>query len=112
MASQNEGVEGLAVDWASKNLYYIDSRKGTLNVMSTANPEYRRTLLSDLKRPRAIVVHPNKGLIFFSEWDRPANISRANMDGKNVQVFRNVLLGWPNGLSMDYDEDRSDIFLS
>ena len=30
LASQNEGVEGLAVDWASKNLYYIDSRKGTL----------------------------------------------------------------------------------
>ena len=39
------------------------------------------------------MVHPNKGLIFFSEWDRPANISRANMDGTNVQVFRNVLLG-------------------
>ena len=30
LASQNEGVEGLAVDWASKNLYYIDSRKGNL----------------------------------------------------------------------------------
>ena len=106
LASQNEGVEGLAVDWASKNLYYIDSRKGTLNVLSTRNPQYRRTLLSDLKRPRAIVVHPNKGYIFFSEWDRPANISRANSDGTNVQVFRNVLLGWPNGLSMDYEEDR------
>ena len=26
LASQNEGVEGLAIDWASKNLYYIDSR--------------------------------------------------------------------------------------
>ena len=106
LASQNEGVEGLAVDWASKNLYYIDSRKGTLNVMSTVQPDYRRILLSNLKRPRAIVVHPNKGLIFFSEWDRPANISRANMDGKNVQVFRDVLLGWPNGLSMDYEKDR------
>ena len=66
---------------------------GTLNVLSTRNPDNRRTLLKDLKRPRAIVVHPNKGLIFFSEWDRPANISRANMDGTNVQVFRNVLLG-------------------
>jgi hypothetical protein len=22
------------------------------------------------------------------------------------QVFRNVLLGWPNGLSMDYQQDR------
>ena len=30
LASQNEGVEGLAVDWASKNLYYIDSRKGKI----------------------------------------------------------------------------------
>ena len=87
LASQNEGVEGLAVDWASKNLYYIDSRKGTLNVLSTRNPQYRRTLLSDLKRPRAIVVHPNKGYIFFSEWDRPANISRANSDGTNQMAI-------------------------
>lgn len=86
LASQNEGVEGLAIDWASQNLYYIDSRKGTLNVLSTRNVAYKRTLLKDLKRPRAIVVHPNKGYIFFSEWDRPANISRANSDGTDVQV--------------------------
>ena len=65
-----------------------------------------RTLLKNLKRPRAIVVHPNRGYMFYSEWDRPANISRANMDGTEVKVFRNVLLGWPNGLSMDYEEDR------
>jgi low density lipoprotein-related protein 2 len=68
LASQNEGVEGLAIDWASQNLYYIDSRKGTLNVLSTRNVAYRRTLLKDLKRPHAIVVHPNKGYIFFLEW--------------------------------------------
>ncbi|XP_028170493.1 low-density lipoprotein receptor-related protein 2-like [Ostrinia furnacalis] len=106
LASQNEGVEGLAVDWASKNLYYIDSRKGTLNVLSTRNVAYKRTLLKDLKRPRAIVVHPNKGYIFFSEWDRPANISRANTDGTGLLVFENVTLGWPNGLSIDFEEDR------
>ena len=67
LASQNEGVEGLALDWASKNLYYIDSRKGTLNVLSTRNSTDRRTLLRNLKRPRAIVVHPNKGYVFYSE---------------------------------------------
>nr|XP_049706722.1 low-density lipoprotein receptor-related protein 2 isoform X3 [Helicoverpa armigera] len=106
LASQNEGVEGLAADWASKNLYYIDSRKGTLNVLSTRHVTYRRTLLKDLKRPRAIVVHPNKGFIFFSEWDRPANISRAYTDGTNLLVFENVTLGWPNGLSIDFDADR------
>ncbi|XP_039499245.1 low-density lipoprotein receptor-related protein 2 isoform X1 [Drosophila santomea] len=106
LASQNEGVEGLAVDWASKNLYYIDSRKGTLNVLSTRNVTHRRTLLKNLKRPRAIVVHPNRGFIFFSEWDRPANITRANTDGSGLLVFKNVTLGWPNGLSIDFKEDR------
>uniref|UniRef100_A0A8W7PDA9 LRP2 n=1 Tax=Anopheles coluzzii TaxID=1518534 RepID=A0A8W7PDA9_ANOCL len=96
----------LAVDWVSKNLYYIDSRKGTLNVLSTRNTSYRRTLLKNLKRPRAIVVHPNRGYIYFSEWDRPANISRANADGSGLIVFRNLTLGWPNGLSIDFREDR------
>ncbi|XP_070148921.1 low-density lipoprotein receptor-related protein 2 [Polyergus mexicanus] len=106
LASQNEGVEGLAVDWAAKNLYYIDSRKGTLNVLSTRNVTYRRTLLKNLKRPRAIVIHPNHGYIFFSEWDRPANISRAHADGSNLIVFRNLTLGWPNGLAIDFNKDR------
>ncbi|KAL7294867.1 hypothetical protein TKK_0011791 [Trichogramma kaykai] len=106
LASQNEGVEGLAVDWAAKNLYYIDSRKGTLNVLSTRNVTYRRTLLKNLKRPRAIVIHPNHGYIFFSEWDRPANISRAHADGSNLVVFKNLTLGWPNGLAIDFTKDR------
>ena len=44
--------------------------------------------------------------IFFSEWDRPANISRAFTDGTNLMVFRNVTLGWPNGLSVDFETDR------
>ncbi|XP_013773508.1 low-density lipoprotein receptor-related protein 2-like isoform X2 [Limulus polyphemus] len=106
LASQNEGVEGLALDWVSNNLYYIDSRKGTLNVISVNNFQNRRTLISNLKRPRAIVVHPNRGYLFYSEWDRPANISRAFLDGTNSMVFRGVLLGWPNGLSIDYLKDR------
>ncbi|KAK2724586.1 hypothetical protein QYM36_001171, partial [Artemia franciscana] len=106
LASQNEGVEGLAYDFAGKNLYYIDSRKGTLNVLSTRNSTYRRTLLKNLKRPRALVVHPNRGYIFYSEWDRPANISRAYLDGTNITVFKNLLLGWPNGLAIDYTADR------
>lgn len=82
-----------ALDFVTNNLYYIDSRKGTLNVLNVNNRNYRRTLLKNLKRPRAIVVHPNKGYIFYSEWERPANISRSTMDGENVIVFKNILLG-------------------
>lgn len=106
LASQNEGVEGLALDWASQNLYYIDSRKGTLNVINVANTTQRRVLLTNLKRPRAIVLHPNRGFLFYSEWDRPANISRAYLDGTNVAIFKGLLLGWPNGLSIDFQADR------
>jgi len=106
LASQNEGVEGLALDWASQNLYYIDSRKGTLNVINVSNTTQRRVLLTNLKRPRAIVLHPNRGLLFYSEWDRPANISRAYLDGTNVTIFKGLLLGWPNGLSIDFQADR------
>lgn len=106
LASQNEGVEGLALDWASQNLYYIDSRKGTLNVINVANTTQRRTLLSNLKRPRAIAIHPNLGYLFYSEWDRPANISRAYLDGTNVVVLKGLVLGWPNGLSIDFLADR------
>lgn len=53
-----------------------------------------------------ILVKPFFRYVFYSEWDRPANISRSYLDGTNVMVFRNVLLGWPNGLSIDYATDR------
>lgn len=52
------------------------------------------------------MIHPNRGYIFFSEWDRPANISRAHADGSNLVVFRNLTLGWPNGLAIDFSKDR------
>lgn len=63
LASQNEGVEGLALDWVSKNLYYLDSRKGTLHVLRTEQPDYRKVLMTGLRRPRGIVVHPNRGFV-------------------------------------------------
>ncbi|CAG0879500.1 unnamed protein product [Darwinula stevensoni] len=106
LASQNEGVEGLALDWVSQNLYYIDSRQGTLNVLSARNSTWRKVLRRELKRPRAIVVHPNRGYLFYSEWERPANISRVSLDASNVLVFQKLVLGWPNGLAIDYSQDR------
>ncbi|XP_065212524.1 low-density lipoprotein receptor-related protein 2-like [Planococcus citri] len=107
LASQNEGTtENLAVDWMAKNLYYFNTVKGTLNVLSTRNFTNRKVLLKNLKRPRGIVVHPNRGLIFISEWDKSANISRMHTDGTNLMVFRNLTLGWPNGLAIDFAVDR------
>jgi low density lipoprotein-related protein 2 len=44
--------------------------------------------------------------LFYSEWERPANISRVNLDASGVVVFQKLILGWPNGLAIDYEEDR------
>ena len=44
--------------------------------------------------------------LFYSEWERPANISRVNLDASNVLVFQKLVLGWPNGLAIDYSQDR------
>lgn len=104
-----KGIEGIAVDWVAKNLYFIDTGKRTLNVLSTRHPRYRRTLIRNLKEPRGIVVHPNKGYIFYSDWDessRNAHINRADLDGSNQIILPVVPYGEPYGLAIDYETDR------
>ena len=49
---------------------------------------------------------PQQGFIFFSEWQRPANISRVNYNGTGLKRVRKQQLGWPNGVSIDYQADR------
>ncbi|CAK1544810.1 unnamed protein product [Leptosia nina] len=99
-------LEHLALDWISKNLYFVQSRRGTIDVLNVKNVTHTKTLLRDLNKPRAVAVHPNRGYIFFSEWGRQPGISRAKTNGKDVLKFENVTVGWPNGLAVDYEEDR------
>lgn len=54
-------VDGLAVDWEARNLYWTDARYKSVSV-ATLEGKFRRTLFEDdLGRPRAIVVHPKIG---------------------------------------------------
>ena len=59
-------VEGLAFDWVSKNLYFVDGERKTLEVIRTDISNFgrmRRTLLNSasLDNPRGIAVHPYRG---------------------------------------------------
>ncbi|XP_062842266.1 low-density lipoprotein receptor-related protein 1 isoform X2 [Trichomycterus rosablanca] len=104
-------VEGVAVDWMANNLYWTDD--GPKKSISVARLEKaaqtKKTLIEGkMTHPRAIVVDPKNGWMYWTDWEedpkesKRGKIERAWMDGTN----RNVLLSsktvlWPNGLSLD-----------
>ncbi|XP_067405392.1 low-density lipoprotein receptor-related protein 2 isoform X6 [Emydura macquarii macquarii] len=100
-ANRVEGVEDLAFDWISKNLYWTDLRYRSVSVMRLTDKS-RRTIVQNLNNPRSIVVHPVIGYIFWTDWFRPAKIMRAWCDGSHALPIVNTTLGWPNGLAIDW----------
>uniref|UniRef100_A0A8C7TIE2 EGF-like domain-containing protein n=1 Tax=Oncorhynchus mykiss TaxID=8022 RepID=A0A8C7TIE2_ONCMY len=104
-------VEGIAVDWMADNLYWTDDGpKKTISVARLEKASQTRKTLIDGKmtHPRAIVVDPLHGWMYWTDWEedpkesKRGKIERAWMDGSNRNVFltsKTVL--WPNGLSLD-----------
>ncbi|XP_066473947.1 prolow-density lipoprotein receptor-related protein 1 [Tiliqua scincoides] len=104
-------VEGIAVDWMGNNLYWTDD--GPKKTISVARLEKaaqtRKTLIEGkMTHPRAIVVDPLNGWMYWTDWEedpkdsKRGKIEKAWMDGSNRNVFvtsKTVL--WPNGLSLD-----------
>ena len=43
--------------------------------------------------------------MYYTDWGRNPRIERASMAGRNPQQLINTDLGWPNGLTIDFDED-------
>lgn len=59
IGSDIDGPEGIAFDWVHGNLYWTDSIRKTVSVV-TADGSRRKTLFhQDLSKPRAIVVDPH-----------------------------------------------------
>lgn len=46
------------------------------------------------------------GLMFWSDWGEEAMIERANMDGTSRVIIASKKLIWPNGLAIDYDQQK------
>lgn len=45
--------------------------------------------------------------LFWTDWGNIAKIERSHLDGSERKVLINTDLGWPNGLTLDYDTRRS-----
>uniref|UniRef100_A0A3P9KCX4 EGF-like domain-containing protein n=1 Tax=Oryzias latipes TaxID=8090 RepID=A0A3P9KCX4_ORYLA len=98
--------DGLAVDWVGGNLYWCDKGRDTIEV-SKLNGAFRTVLVnSGLKEPRAVAVDVRYGYLYWSDWGDNPHIGRIGMDGTNRSVIVKDKITWPNGLTLDFINDR------
>ncbi|KAJ8003649.1 hypothetical protein DPEC_G00150520 [Dallia pectoralis] len=99
-------VEGIAVDWVAGNIYWTDHGFNLIEVARLSGL-YRSVVIAEgLDRPKAIAVHPVKGFLFWTEWGQTPCICRARLDGSDQIVLVNTAVVWPNGISIDYEENK------
>ncbi|XGW22347.1 hypothetical protein V3C99_004959 [Haemonchus contortus] len=99
-----DGLEGIAVDWIGRNLYSL--RKADV-IVQTLTGKYRRALYKGVMRlPRAIAVHPARGLMFVTDWSSTAFIAAATMDGSSFKKIITERITWPNAVTVDIYADK------
>ncbi|XP_077986933.1 low-density lipoprotein receptor-related protein 2-like [Glandiceps talaboti] len=99
-------IDDISIDWIANNLYWTDS--GTVKIeVARLDGSARKTLISeDIEKPRALVLYPSKGIMFFSDWGNHPKIEKLSMDGSDRHILIDSQLGWPNGMCLDYQQDR------
>jgi hypothetical protein len=61
LRDQLELIEGLAYDWMSDQLFWVDADRKVIEA-AKADGSHRRALITEgLEKPRSIVVHPKRG---------------------------------------------------
>ncbi|CAI2303826.1 unnamed protein product [Caenorhabditis sp. 36 PRJEB53466] len=103
-----KGIDGIAVDWLGRNIYYTDRNHDAIAV-SDMKGRFNKILLkgSPLNDPRAIVLDPLHALLFWTDWGTSAHVGRMNMDGSDVQVIlQDRTIRWPNALAVDAPAQR------
>ncbi|XP_024920208.1 low density lipoprotein receptor a [Cynoglossus semilaevis] len=106
ISSDIDGPEGLAYDWIHQNLYWTDSIRSTISVV-TSDGRRRKTLFQQgLSKPRAIVVDPQHNFIFWTDWGTPAKIEKSGLNGGDRAALVTDNIEWPNGITLDLLNQR------
>jgi nidogen (entactin) len=53
--------EGISIDWVSRNIYWTDSTKDTLEVANLDSKRRKVIVSNGLVNPRGVAVHPARG---------------------------------------------------
>lgn len=107
MLTSHLNPEGLAYDWVHKKIYWTDSANSTIYAMNMDGSMIVPILHVD--RPRAIVLHPCNGTLFYTDWGlfgTSGKIYRATMAGTGKVVVVGKDLTQPSGLALDIPEGR------
>ncbi|KAG9261064.1 low-density lipoprotein receptor-related protein 1B-like [Astyanax mexicanus] len=103
MSADVLNVRGLAVDWLSRNLYWMssDSEETQINV-ARLDSSLKSTLVHGIDKPRSLVLHPAKGKMF---WTDGNTINVASMDGSNSKILHQNQKE-PVGLCIDHSSSK------
>ncbi|CAD5213607.1 unnamed protein product [Bursaphelenchus okinawaensis] len=94
--------EGVAIDWTARNIYYADSMKDEIGII-TLDGKYQKTLITEgLVNPRALAIDLERRHLYYSDWYRQRpHIGRLNLDGTDHRPdFIRDDISLPNGLTV------------
>ncbi|XP_054462807.1 low density lipoprotein receptor a [Anoplopoma fimbria] len=106
IGSDIDAPEGIAFDWIHGNLYWTDSIRGTVSVVTSEGGRRKTLFHQNLSKPRAIVVDPHSNFIYWTDWGNPAKIEKAGLNGGDRTALVTDNIVWPNGITIDLLNQR------
>ncbi|XP_072048536.1 low-density lipoprotein receptor-related protein 5-like [Amphiura filiformis] len=98
--------EGLAIDSVHRVMYWVDSGPAIIEKANLDGTGRTTIINTDIEKPRAIVVDPTAGFIYWTDWGNHSKIERAKLDGSERYVFVDTELIRPSGLALDFEAQR------
>ncbi|KAK8728725.1 hypothetical protein OTU49_009114 [Cherax quadricarinatus] len=96
-------ADGLAVDWIHNHIYYTDTTNFRIQMISWDAKWSKAIVKEELGQPRAIVVSPLDGYIFWTDWGSAPKVERARLDGGDrTAIVTAPHVYWPNGITIDH----------
>ncbi|XP_048049460.1 low-density lipoprotein receptor-related protein 1B isoform X2 [Megalobrama amblycephala] len=94
-----QNCRGLAIDWLSRNMYWLSSENEETQInVARLDGSLKTSVIHGIDKPKCLTVHPAKGKIY---WTDGNTINVANMDGSNRKVLHQNQRE-PVGLSIDF----------
>lgn len=107
VSGERVSADGLAVDWIHNHIYYTDTGNFKIRMVSW-DAKWTKTIVHEkLGQPRAIVVSPFDGYVFWTDWGSEPKIERAGLDGcDRTPIIKEPHVYWPNGITIDHSNNH------